>query len=70
MENNGTNTNMGDLVISEEVIATIVTNATMDVKGVAAMAPKAAADIRGLFHKRKARPNLLPYRGTTAPTLR
>ena len=53
MENNGTNTNMGDLVISEEVIATIVTNATMDVKGVAAMAPKAAADIRGLFHKKE-----------------
>lgn len=52
MENNGTNTNMGDLVISEEVIATIVTNATMDVKGVAAMAPK-AADIRGLFHKKE-----------------
>ena len=53
MENNGTNTNMGDLVISEEVIATIVTNAAMDVKGVAAMAPKTTADIRGLFHKKE-----------------
>ena len=42
-----------ELIISEEVIATIVTNTALDVKGVAGMAPK-VADISNIFKKKTA----------------
>jgi len=52
MENNGY-TRDGSLKISEEVISTIASMATAEIKGVAGLSPRPNSDIRGILRSKK-----------------